>query len=489
MKRFSYYILLHLAAIIALINVSSCQEFTIDSQGDHPLKMAVDAQPEYTVQATSPRSVIFNVSANTPWTISSDANWCIPSPAMSASSSLIEQITVNITDNEMEVPRTATLTIAAEGVSEEKVVKITQASKSKLFVQPVDGTFPSSGGELPFTITTNKSWNVISSNMWLTFDKTSGEGTGNMETINAIASSNTGLRRLATVTISNGIDEVSFEVTQEGVQLEFAPIENPAEELLFIGNGETKTFAVTSNIEWRVDTQDDWIKLNKIDELNFTVTTTASPLFGPRKGSITLLPVSSALTLPPVTMEITQSINFYFDSSSYEILQNGGVKLLATGASSRVVTLNPYRYGTFIWKFSEVNLSSGLLDFNFYPNVGNANFHLWLGGPNPRLTCGGRAGGQDLWQSPVTFAMPYDKLNALRTLTVTFAPDKLNEGKSRIEVWVNEDKIVDSGNRPPVYDLDPSLPGTIIYAGFTNQTPSGAGYCVMDSFEIIPYDN
>jgi hypothetical protein len=488
MKQFSHYIFLQLIAVAILLNVSSCQEFSIDSQGDYPLKIVVDAQPEYTVAAISPRPVVFNVSANTPWTITSNANWCIPFPAMSASSSLIEQITVNIADNESEVPRTATLTISAEGISEKTIVKITQASKSKLLIQPVDDSFPSVGGQLPFTITSNKDWSIVSSNMWLTFDKSSGKGTGQTEIIQAIATPNPGLRRTATVTISNGIDMVSFVVEQEGILLEFAPLENPETDVLFTGDGETKIFAVIANIEWEVETENIWIQLKKIDETHFEVSVPASPLFAPRKGNIKLLPVDRALSFPPVTMEIMQAINFRFNSSSYQILESGAVKIAATGGTSTAITLNPYRYGTFIWKFSEVNLTSGLLDFNFYPQVGDVSFRLYLGGPDPRLTSGGTVAGQSFWQTPVRFSMPYTELNNMRMLKITFAPDMQNVGKSRIEVWVNDNKIVDSGNRLDVYNLDPSLPGTYIHFGFTNQSPSTAGYCVIDSFEIIPYN-
>ncbi len=486
MKKLALYRFMHLFLAAFLLTFVSCQELTIDSQGDFPLKMATDIQTEYTVLATSPRPIVFNISSNTPWTITSDANWCIPTPAMSASSSLIEEISINIADNTSETARVATLTIEAEGVSEKTVIKITQESKEKLLFQPVDQNFPSTGGKLPFTITSNKPWTITSSNMWLTFDITSGEGTGEMVTIQASAAPNTGVKRNATVTISNGLSESQFEVTQDGIVMEFAPISNPEEDLSFSGYGEPKLFNVVANIDWKVETDDDWITLRKVDENQFELTTSASPIFSPRKGTVKLVSADNTLSVEPVTMEITQGIIFGITSSSYQILENGALKVNSTGSNSRAITNKPYKYGTFIWRFSEVNLTGGCLDFNFWPNEGNVNCHLWLGGSFSKFTNGGGAEGIDTWHPQVNFNMPYEELNKMHTLKMVYGPDAQNPGKVRYEIWVNDNKIVDSGNRIDIYNQVPSLNGTVIYFGFTGQTPNGAGTFVLDSFEIIP---
>lgn len=486
MKKLALYRFMHLFLAAFLLTFVSCQELTIDSQGDFPSKIVSDAQDEYTVLATSPRSIVFNISSNTPWTITSDANWCIPTPAMSASSSLIEEISIHITDNTSESSRVATLTIEAEGVSEKKIIKITQESKEKLVFQPVDENFPSTGGKLPFTVTSNKPWTITSSNMWLTFDVASGEGTGEMVTIQATAGPNTGVKRTAIVTISNGLSETQFEVNQDGIVIELAPLSNPDTDLHFSGHGESKIYDVVANIEWKVETDDDWITLQKINESQFNLTTIASPVFSARKGTVRLIPADNTLSIEPVKIEINQGVTFWFDSSSYQILENGAIRMNSTGRNSRAVTNRPYKYGTFIWKFSEVNLTDGCLDFNFWPNEGNVNCHLWLGGSFSKFTTGGGADGFDTWQPQVNFDMPYSELNKMHTLKMVYGPDTQNPGKVRYEIWVNDNKIVDSGNRVDIYNLVPSLTGTVVYFGFTGQTPADAGTFVLDSFEIIP---
>ena len=486
MKKLAFYRFMHLFLAAFLLTFVSCQELSIDSQGDFPPKMLTDAQAEYTVLATSPRPIVFNISSNTPWTIISDANWCIPTPAMSASSSLIEEISVNISDNNSEASRVATLTIEAEGISQKTIIKITQESKEKLLFQPIDGNFPGAGGKLPFTVTSNKPWTITSSNMWLTFDMQGGQGTGEMVRIQATAEPNTGLKRSAIVTISNGLSETQFEVTQDGIIIELAPLNNPEADLRFSGHGESKVYRVIANIDWKVETDDKWITLRKADQNQFEVTAVASPVFSARKATLRLIPADNTLSVEPVTMEITQGIIFEFNSSAYQVLENGAIRMNSTGSNSRAATNKPYKYGTFIWKFSEVNLTSGCLDFNFWPNEGNVNCHLWLGDSFSKFINGGGADGIDTWQPQIKFDMPYEELNKMHTLKMVYGPDAHNPGKVRYEIWVNDNKIVDSGNRVDIYNQVPSLNGTVIYFGFTEQTPAGAGTFVLDSFEIIP---
>ena len=123
MKRFIYI----LAA--SLSTMFSCQELTIDSQPDAPLSIYIDALDSYSLAGTAPGRIVFNISSNTPWTIKSDSQWCLPSPAMSASSSLVSEIVVTAEDNPDAAPRTATLVIDAEGLGEVKTIIVEQGEK------------------------------------------------------------------------------------------------------------------------------------------------------------------------------------------------------------------------------------------------------------------------------------------------------------------------------------------------------------------------
>ena len=133
---------------------SGCYETPeIDSQPEQDPKIVVDAKSEYKVASASADPVIFSISSNTPWHIECDAeDWCTVTPGASATSSLTEDITVTVEDNTVVQPRTATLTVMAEGVEEPVLVKITQNAMSQLNVSAVSGTIPQNGGEVTFTV-------------------------------------------------------------------------------------------------------------------------------------------------------------------------------------------------------------------------------------------------------------------------------------------------------------------------------------------------
>lgn len=124
MKRIYTYIM-----IAAGILMASCQEYTIDSQPSLPPTVRIDALDEYTVAATSPSRIVFNISANTPWSIETDSQWCIPSPGMSASSSLVSEIVITPENNESYEPRTATLTVSSDECGIVKTIHILQIAK------------------------------------------------------------------------------------------------------------------------------------------------------------------------------------------------------------------------------------------------------------------------------------------------------------------------------------------------------------------------
>ena len=56
-----------------VLAAAACQEFSIDSQADAPLKIEVDVLDNYRVNAVSPDRVVFNISSNTPWRITGDS--------------------------------------------------------------------------------------------------------------------------------------------------------------------------------------------------------------------------------------------------------------------------------------------------------------------------------------------------------------------------------------------------------------------------------
>lgn len=245
---------------------ASCQQYEIDTQmtpekAAASIRMVCDALPSYTVAATNPGTVTFNVSSNTPWTItrSSGADWCTVTPSSSSAGALISDVVVSFEPNAEREDRVVTLTLKGDKVGLPVTIQITQARQGRLFVTPVAQDYAATGGPLTFTIQTNVAWEVRSSEGWLTFNRDSGEPDpeGRILTIIATAAASDVLERVATVTVTAGDEEESFDVTQKG-KFELTEISD-----VFSGSGETKTMKLRTDLPWEVSCDKGWISFDK----------------------------------------------------------------------------------------------------------------------------------------------------------------------------------------------------------------------------------
>ena len=252
--------------LCVLAAAAACQQFEIDTQMTPEkeyanLRLVCDALTTYTVPASRPDNITFNVSSNSPWTVirSGGADWCTVTPSSSSSSSLISDVVVSCADNDTGEDRTATLTIQAERISKYYTVTITQSKKGKLYVTPVAKDFSAAGGPLTFTINTNVPWEIRTDVSWLHFDPEKGnpDPDGRTMTITATADASDVMERVATVTVVAGDDEESFDVTQAG---NFEMTEITGE---FPGNGGTQVLKLRTDLPWTVSADKDWLTFDK----------------------------------------------------------------------------------------------------------------------------------------------------------------------------------------------------------------------------------
>ena len=255
-----------IASLSVLTAAVACQQFVIDTQMTPEkeyanLRLVCDAVDSYHFASTNADKVTFNVSANTPWTItrSSGAEWCTVTPSSSSSSSLISDVVVSVADNPDGEDRTATLTVTGERISSFYTITIRQDRKGRLFVTPVAKDYVATGGPLSFTLNTNLPWEVRSDVSWLSFNRENGQPDPDGRTITIIATAEPSdvLERVATVTVVAGDDEESFEVTQKGT---FEMTEITGE---FPGKGGTQVLKLRTDLPWTVSADKDWIRFDK----------------------------------------------------------------------------------------------------------------------------------------------------------------------------------------------------------------------------------
>ena len=127
------------APLAVLGALASCQMYKIDTQmtpekAAASIRMECSAVDVYTLASQDPDAITFNVSANTPWTLtlSSGADWLDVTPASSASSSLITDVVVIAKSNTSLEDRSATLTLRGENIAKTKVITIKQGRAGRL---------------------------------------------------------------------------------------------------------------------------------------------------------------------------------------------------------------------------------------------------------------------------------------------------------------------------------------------------------------------
>ena len=254
------------ASLSVLLAAAACQQFEIDTQMTPEqeyanLRLVCDAVDSYSFAATNADKVTFNVSANTPWTItrSSGAEWCTVTPSSSSVSSLISDVVVSVADNDSGEDRSATLTVKGERINKYYTITINQSRKGRLFVTPVAKDYAATGGPLSFTINTNKPWSVRSDVSWLKFSPENGQPDPDGRTITVVATAEPSdvMERVATVTVTAGDDEETFDVTQKG-SFEMTAITGE-----FPGAGGSQALKLRTDLPWTVSADKDWITFDK----------------------------------------------------------------------------------------------------------------------------------------------------------------------------------------------------------------------------------
>lgn len=281
------------APLAVLGALASCQMYKIDTQmtpekAAASIRMECSAVDVYTLASQDPDAITFNVSANTPWTLtlSSGADWLDVTPASSAASSLITDVVVIAKSNTSLEDRSATLTLRGENIAKTKVITIKQGRAGRLYVTPMVSDYSAAGGPLSFTIQTNLPWEVRSSEGWLTFNRQSGEPDpeGRTLTIIATAAPSSVLERTATITVTAGDDEESFDVIQKG---SFTLTELSQ---AFASEGGSQNFTIKSDLPWEISADKDWISFDQTSGSgNATIVATAAANEGAlRKASVTV---------------------------------------------------------------------------------------------------------------------------------------------------------------------------------------------------------
>lgn len=485
MKKIFSSIVLTLAMVSSFM---ACQEYKIDSQPEAPLALQVDAQDTYTLLATSPSQIVFNVSANTPWTIESDQQWCVPSPAMSAASALVSEIIVTTEDNNERTSRTATLTVSAEGVAESVVITIVQASKENLVVIPYDGTVGTDGGTFSFTIVSNKPWEIIPSTAFISnIDKKSGEGKEGTEeeVVTVTVPANTGSTRRGTLTVQTEFDSYSFEVVQSGFLLELAGV--PSTNVISLeGEGLATEFIteVNTNLDWKVQVPaeySDWLAVER-EGNSIKVLAKMNNRMTVRKGQFLLTTATPMDGFEGVVYYVEQPCAFKFNGD-YTIDETTGNLRMMISKQTMLEGKFHVTKGRLKIEYEEVNIS-GKDKYGMYLEGDGTNYNYKMNIEVEEWTV--RSGGLNWWTQRTQKTFEFLAVNDMRTFEFVIEDDPANVGKLRMFMYLNGmelDAVMKGKDNP----YDGEFKG-MLFKIAAEQTPTEGDYVIIKSITYSPVE-
>lgn len=415
----------------------------------------------------------FRIQTNVAWEIHSSASWLTfnresgePDPEGRSFAIIATAAPSNVLE------RTATVTVVAG--DDEETFDVVQ--KGSFSVVEISSAFASAGESKSITIKTDLPWEVSADKDWITFDKTSGTGTGSAEAIVATAAANDGAARKATVTVSAGGVDKTFEVSQSGLVFEIvAPSSTELPRL-----GGEMVIAVNSSLSWEPSTDVAGWEVEKIDATSFKVKAAFNNIFKPKVGKVVITAGSATAEL-----ELSQDINFKFEGNC-EVQEDGSVKV-SSGAKSRVTTLDQYRYMKMDIQFGDVNFGDSAELWAAVSAAGcNIYNQLSLTG-NKRIRTDGSlpVSGTSTYKNTY-FDITKDELNAMTSYSFYVEPNATTPGNQIVSFLYNGTEKAQQ-DCLSVFAADAAAAGSYWF-GFYNETSDGTWY-IVKSCGITPVED
>ena len=457
------------AIAAAAVFFGSCQQLYIETQPEVEIAMSTDVRESYTFSGSNPQPATFSIGATTPWEITGyeAAEWLTVKPASSALSSLSADVTLTAVPNETYEQRSVTLTLKGEGIDKVWTIEVIQGMKSKFFVQPITEEFEGGESSLPFTVETNLAWEVRAADAWLTFDKTSGTGTGAIETIVATAAENPGVERTTTVTVTAGAETETFTVLQKGGKtLEFVTTE--LEMLSYVG-GEA-LLDVNASMDWTVTSSAEWLTVERAGA-QVKATAAANSAFAARTAVVTI--AGDGLT---AEFEVSQDSPYELENA--EVLEDGSVKLDGA-AGARINIKEGLRYFTAVLSVKEIKFGDEG-QFWFFSET-DGDFGNWMTVGKLRLRTNN--GAVSNYNNTVyTDDLSTETMSATTKYEFTVTPDAETPGNGKFIFAVDNFTVESHSWLSPFAGTDTTFEW---WFGFYGSVSDGS-YYIIDSCTITP---
>ncbi|MDR2584662.1 MAG: Ig-like domain-containing protein [Prevotellaceae bacterium] len=264
-----------------------------------------------------------NVTSDASWTatVTDGGSWLSITEGTGASSgSFTATATANVGTSE----RTGEISVTSGPLTQ--TIRVTQEGEGfTLTIDPDNHSFDNTAGNKTFNVTSNANWTatVTDGGSWLSI---TGASTGsNNGSFTAAATANTGTERTGKITVTGGGVTQTISVTQEGVGARLNV--SPTDTWHFISAfGETKEFTISSNVNWTITCNDDWLKFDHSSgtgDATVNVTALVNPTASKSARFATITFTGGGITIP---VSVMQNMSMGYQSS-------GGITFPATGGN------------------------------------------------------------------------------------------------------------------------------------------------------------
>ena len=285
------------------------------------LKASLTVSPESLEFSANKGEEMLNVTSNTDWVITKDAEWITLD---SDKGKGLATIAAGVTENTSLTSRTGTITVSTSDGGVKKTVSVRQSGADVIFtIDKNEFNVAAVGESFTVKVTHNIGYKINSQPEWV--KQTGKVPSGNTDTYTFTAEANTSTEaREGVIVFCNDNNEcVPVTVKQAGANATLSV--SPA-ELTFTANTESKSLDVTSNTAWTAASGASWAKINAASgngNAQVTVTAEENTTITQRSATITIKTADGKAT---ATVKVTQSssnVIFSVDRNEFDVAAAG----------------------------------------------------------------------------------------------------------------------------------------------------------------------
>ena len=309
------------SATITISDKESMQKVSVTVRQE-ALKASLTVSPESLEFSANKGEEMLNVTSNTDWVITKDAEWITLD---SDKGKGLATIAAGVTENTSLTSRTGSITVSTSDGSVKKTVSVRQSGADVVFsVDKNEHSVAAAGGDLTVKVTHNIGYKINSQPEWVKQPDKANSGNVDTYTFTAEANTSTEAREGIIVFCNDNNECVPVTVKQAGANATLSV--SPA-ELTFTANTESKSLDVTSNTAWTAASGASWAKLNKTNgsgNAQIAVTAEENTAITQRSATIT---IKTADGKASATVKVTQSaanVIFSVDKNEHSVAAAGG---------------------------------------------------------------------------------------------------------------------------------------------------------------------